>query len=958
MVFRRTVATSLARRFAVAAAMLATTALLLITAFSWWLVREQQAAAVRVLNQKEAEFHASAVSRTLHGIASRMADVAGSSILATGLVDSAGREIYLTPFLNSIKQISGLPVQILFTDFEGKEISSNGYPRFSSQQLQWFKRRLDSGTRGAAIFAEENGPELVAVEPMGYDRTQTPEGAVLYKVALADVRPSAAAQLAWSGQNVELPADRDTAHVIIPVDVPEIYEPLGLRLVEQTQPASSRDLAPQYAVIFVIAVALAGGVFVLGARLALTLTQDLRRLEAFSSTVVKEGFGSQRAEVSGSTEVAGLARSINHMLDRLHDQHALLQQESEKLHQLANTIPQLAWIADPDGWVHWYNDRWYQYSGKTKSDMEGWGWQGAVHSSDLSAVTQAWQSSLAVGTPFESTFRMRSASGGFRTFFTRAAPLRDGTGKIVQWFGTNTDVTSLEEAETALRESRERLKEGMVAARMVVWDWDLASGRVELSDNAQDVLGGTWDSITSVWPCVHPDDVEALRAACNDAIAHCTALRALVRLTRPDNRDVLWVDVRGKILCTPDGRPCSVRGVSLDVTERRRAEEELREADRRKDEFLAMLAHELRNPLAPISAAAELLRHTQPDAARIRQTSDIIARQVDHMTSLVNDLLDVSRVTRGLVTLDREPLSIEQIVSDAVEQVSPLIAGRGHELQVHMRSGSALVPGDRKRLVQVLANLLNNAAKYTPEGGRITLNAQTTDHDVTLSVTDNGIGIEPRMLPHVFDLFTQAERSSDRSQGGLGLGLALVKTLVELHGGRVTAHSDGPGTGATFAVRLPRLPDRTAPPAESEPDTHARGSRKSLRLMVVDDNHDAAESLGMLLQAAGHAVAVEHDPHRALERVRLDVPDACLIDIGLPGMDGNQLARYLRYFPPTSETILIAVTGYGREHDRATSLAAGFDHYFVKPVDSARLTALLAELGARGEDNREQRRGG
>jgi PAS domain S-box-containing protein len=944
MTIFRPLAASLTRRFALAAAALATAALLLITVSSWWLVRQQHAAAVDVLNRKEAEFHAAAASRVLHGIASRLSEVAGSSILATGLVDSTGRETYLTPYLNSIKQVSGVPVQILFTDFEGVEISSNGNAGFSGGQVEWLRRQLQAGKRNSAIFTGPDGPEVLALEPMGYNRTQTPEGALLYKIKLEEVIPVPSVRLGWGGRQAA-PGPAGT-EVVLPIDVPDIFRHLGLRLHEKVHVASPEDLAPQYATIFVIALALAGGVFVIGSRLALALTRDLRRLEVFSRTVVKGGFGVRRAEVTGSSEVAGLARSINHMLDRLYDQHSLLQHESEKLHQLANTIPQLAWMANPDGWIHWYNDRWYEYTGSAFTGMQGWGWESVVDPAELPEVARAWQASLSTGTPFEMTFRLRAADGSFNKFFARAAPLRDSSGNIVQWFGTNTDVSPLEEAERALRESRERLKEGMVAARMAVWDWDLGSGRIEFSENAGTVLGGRWQSIDSTPEAVHPDDRKPLRAACRRAIRECGEFHQVVRLLQPGRHEVLWVDIRGRTRCDAAGRPVSMQGIALDVTERKRAEEELREVDRRKDEFLAMLAHELRNPLAPISAAAELLKLLQPDAATVVKTSDIIARQVDHMTSLVNDLLDVSRVTRGLVTLGRAPLEMKDIVADAVEQVSPLIEARRHWLALRLPDQPARVTGDRKRLVQVLANLLNNAAKYTPEGGRIELRMEVAQREVELTVSDNGIGIDSKVLPRVFDLFTQAERSPDRSQGGLGLGLALVKSLVELHGGRVLADSAGAGTGATFTIRLPRADRSAADPLPRDGSAGLPRTGRPLRLMVVDDNRDAARSLAMLLRAGGHEVAIEYEPLAALARARDEAPEACLLDIGLPGMDGNELARRLRALPQTAHALLIAITGYGQDCDRAASMAAGFDHYFVKPADIGKLAAALADYGS------------
>nr|WP_314631248.1 ATP-binding protein [uncultured Noviherbaspirillum sp.] len=377
---------------------------------------------------------------------------------------------------------------------------------------------------------------------------------------------------------------------------------------------------------------------------------------------------------------------------------------------------------------------------------------------------------------------------------------------------------------------------------------------------------------------------------------------------------------------------------------RRQAEARLMDADRRKDEFLAMLAHELRNPLAPIGAAAELLQIVPADQARVQKTSQIIARQVGHMSSLIDDLLDVSRVTRGLVELDKTPLDIAYIVSDAVEQVTPLVRSRRQHLALHLAPDTTLVMGDRKRLVQVLANILNNAAKYTHEGGNIHLRTDVREQHVLITVTDDGIGMAADLVSRAFELFAQAERSSDRSSGGLGLGLALVKSLVELHGGTVRCASDGAGRGSSFTICLPRLPaeDRHNQPERRR--SGMNGSQRPLRIMVVDDNVDAASMLVMLLEAGGHEVSMEHGSRRALERARIEAPQVCLLDIGLPEMDGNKLAHALRSMPETATAVLIAVTGYGQESDRRRTLAAGFDHHLVKPVDTRKLAGILDKV--------------
>ena len=397
-----------------------------------------------------------------------------------------------------------------------------------------------------------------------------------------------------------------------------------------------------------------------------------------------------------------------------------------------------------------------------------------------------------------------------------------------------------------------------------------------------------------------------------------------------------WFEIRA--YPTPEG---GLAVLYRDIDERRQTHERLQASDRRKDEFLAMLAHELRNPLAPISAAAHLLKVGKVDEARVRKTSDIIGRQVKHLTGLVDDLLDVSRVSRGQVELEKLPLEMRGVVVDAVEQVNPLMLLRRHHLELHLAPGAARVSGDAKRLVQVIANLLANAAKYTPEAGNIQLAMQVEQAQVVLTVQDDGIGMAADLIPHVFELFVQAERSSDRSAGGLGLGLALVRSLVEMHGGKASCASAGLGQGSVFTVSLPQLAadEAAAPVVPAVRQPGAAGTQ--LLIMIVDDNVDAADMLAVFLEEMGHRVIVEHGSRVALERARTEQPDVCLLDIGLPEIDGNQLARQLRAQRETAAATLIAVTGYGQDRDRSNSLAAGFDEHMVKPLDMDRLEALL-----------------
>ncbi len=370
-------------------------------------------------------------------------------------------------------------------------------------------------------------------------------------------------------------------------------------------------------------------------------------------------------------------------------------------------------------------------------------------------------------------------------------------------------------------------------------------------------------------------------------------------------------------------------------------QDEAEARNRQQNEFLAMLAHELRNPLAPISAAAQLLKMPGVDERRVQQSSDVIARQVKHMTELVDDLLDLSRVTRGLVTLTRKSLDLKRVVASAVEQAHPAIEARKHALSLRLGGPPAFVDGDPTRLVQVLVNLLTNAAKYTPQGGEIVIELVVQANEVCLSVSDNGSGIDPALLPHVFDLFTQGERTPDRAQGGLGLGLALVKSMVALHGGRVEAHSDGVGNGSTFAIFLPLLADAVPDPVAGA-SVQPAPSAAPMEVLVVDDNLDAADSLAALLAMEGHRVRVLEDAVAALQHARAHPVQAYILDIGLPGMDGYQLVRKLKELPGTADAVFIALTGYGQAHDKVLAKAAGFDQHFVKPVDWQELARALA----------------
>jgi PAS domain S-box-containing protein len=636
---------------------------------------------------------------------------------------------------------------------------------------------------------------------------------------------------------------------------------------------------------------------------------------------------------------------------------SLPEHQVAELHRLMNEeIKEVAvFFTDPDGFITVWNRGAEEMKGFTAQDAIG------SHLSMLYTEEQKsknWpQHNLGEaekhGFYREETWRQRKDGSLFWAQISLTA-LRDHDGKLIGFSKVTLDLTDHKRLENCVKE-REDTKRILRAANAGMWTWRPETGQVEVCANFMGLLGyqgAPVDMTLAQWLGL-VDAQDRPRVAEKFARAEAggpgSPLVVEARMRRQDG-SCHWFYMHADWSREKDGEPFILSGVNVDIQALKTAGEGLRqavdkleEADARKDEFLAMLAHELRNPLAPIRSAAELLRVARLDPAQVQKTSEIIARQADHMTGLVDDLLDVSRVNRGLVTLEKKPLDIRHIVTDAVEQVNPLIEARRQRLALQLSARAATVEGDPKRLVQVVGNLLNNAAKYTPEGGQLLLKTELLAGEVVLSVIDDGIGMAPGLAARVFDLFAQAERTPDRSSGGLGLGLALVKSLVELHGGTVSCDSEGPGKGSRFTVQLPLLA-RPGLNAAPESGDAALAVDKPLRVMIVDDNVDAAQMMAMFLQASGHDVAVEYDARRALERARADSPDVFLLDIGLPDVNGNELARMIRAQPQTAHAVLIAVTGYSHERDRKTAMEAGFQHYLVKPVDPARLVGLLAGM--------------
>ena len=545
-------------------------------------------------------------------------------------------------------------------------------------------------------------------------------------------------------------------------------------------------------------------------------------------------------------------------------------------------------------------------------------------------------------------------SGGTRWVHVTYTPDLGEDGRVRGFVVLVHDVSAAKRAEEALRESEERFRAMADGTPLIIWVTDPA-GRIQFVNRAySEFFGTTLEEVQRQgWqPLIHPEDAPTYVETFFDCLRKQKEFHAQTRVQRVDG-EWRWVTSYGKPRFSPSGQFLGIAGSSPDVTERKQSEEALQkanaalaEADRRKDEFLAMLAHELRNPLAPIRYAAQMLCLSGL-TGKMKKQCDVIDRQISHMGRLLDDLLDVSRITQGKIQLKRESVDLQSVVEQAVDSLRPMIEERGQHLRYQGPGTPLPVDGDPTRLEQVIRNLLHNAHKYTAEGGCIGVSTgqevQNGQEWAVICVYDSGAGIAAELLGRVFEPFVQAEQSLARTEGGLGIGLAMVKRLVQMHGGSVEAQSEGMGRGSEFIVRLPLaqsglMEHQTEREVESEPG--------HCRVLVVDDNADAAASLGELLGLWGHDVRTAFDGPKALATAREWRPEVILLDIGLPGMDGYEVARHLREEPATADAFVVALTGYGAEDDQRRALAAGFNQHLTKPVEIAQLQMLLGESRA------------
>lgn len=537
-----------------------------------------------------------------------------------------------------------------------------------------------------------------------------------------------------------------------------------------------------------------------------------------------------------------------------------------------------------------------------------------------------------------------TAKGTPKWWEVRVLPVRDRMdGPVMRILSISRDITDERQRQLHLRESEGRLRMATDTGHVGVWDWNIDTDRITWSDMLFGMFrldpkdfGGTINDFVAL---VHPEDRARMSEAIQRSLEDDTLYDVEFRALRSDGATV-WIHTRAQVIRDTRGRPLRMVGATVDITRSKEAEQALKLADRRKDEFLATLAHELRNPLAPLRNGLEVLSTTPDDPGAVQQISDMMMRQVDHMVHLVSDLLDVSRISRGVIELRRTKMDLHEAVRRAVEASGPMLRAKDHDLMIDAAPGPLFVHADLTRLTQVFGNLLDNACKYTPPGGSIRITSTMHEGAAEVTITDSGIGLAPADIPNVFDMFSQVDRGSAHARSGLGIGLHIVKRLVEMHGGSINVRSEGLDKGSCFTIRVPM----TEPTTQAVRPAPAVSTSASLRILLADDNEDAAMMLGMVLRKAGHETLVLNSGLEALEKGEAFAPHVVILDIGMPHMDGHETCRRMRETPWGRAACTIALTGWGQNEDRARSHAAGFDHHLIKPVDRVALTAVLASV--------------
>jgi PAS domain S-box-containing protein len=612
----------------------------------------------------------------------------------------------------------------------------------------------------------------------------------------------------------------------------------------------------------------------------------------------------------------------------------------ERFARFMHSLPGLAWIKDGQGRYVYVNDAAEKAFDKPRQQIFGKS-DTELFPSEIAAVFQENdRRALVEGSGVQAIETLAHEDGVHHSLVSKfSIPGLHGQGALIG--GVAIDITDRRRAEQALARERELLQAIFDTIPAMITMYEPGTKVLRLNPEFQRVTGwSTADaSSESLMENCYPDpqyrnQVAEFMQSCRDGWMD-------IELRAKDGRCIQssWANIR-----LSDRTEV---GIGIDITDRKRAEEALREADRRKDEFLATLAHELRNPLAPVRNALEMMKQVQDDPALIANARDMMQRQVSHMARLIDDLMDINRITRGKLVLREQRVDICEIVRDAAEICRSIYGEKRHEVRIDLPPPPLYVRGDPVRLEQIVGNLLNNACKYTADGGIVSAGAQREGSDVVIRVKDNGIGIKADMLARVFEMFTQAHGSDEQSAGGLGIGLSLVRGLVELHGGSVSAHSDGEGRGCEFTVRLSALLEQPTPVRPTVPVGNSSvASGKGRRLLVVDDNKDAAKSLAMLLKFRGYQTQTANDGEAAVSSAQSFQPDIILLDIGLPKLNGYDACRAIRAQSGDKQPLIVALTGWGQEEDRRKSAEAGFDAHLVKPIDYESLVKVLEELSA------------
>jgi len=643
--------------------------------------------------------------------------------------------------------------------------------------------------------------------------------------------------------------------------------------------------------------------------------------------------------------VASIIRDVTER--KLADERLRQTEQLQKF--ILDSIPQKLVTTKPDGSVDYFNPQWMNYTGLTFEQIKDFGWKQFIHPDDVEDHVRGWLHATKTGEVYEHESRFRRADGEYRWHVSRGVPMRNESGEIVMWVGANTDIHDIKLIELALKDSEIRYRRLFETAKDGILILDTESGRItDANPFMSELLGYSHEHFLGkeLWEIGLFSD-----KAANEAAVRTLQDKGYIRYEHLPLETSRGLRVEVEVVANGYREDhhkviqCNIR----DITERSKLEKQMQEQavaledlHRRKDEFLAMLSHELRNPLAPIANAVQLLGLQKHEDKIQHQARTIIERQVGQLTRLIDDLLEVSRITTGRIHLKLERVGLNGVVERGVETTRPLMDQHHHELTVPLSSQPIWVYADPARLEQVVVNLLTNAAKYTHDGGAISIAVQREGDEAVLRVRDSGVGIAPELLPKIFDLFTQAERSLDRSQGGLGIGLCLVQRLVEMHGGRVDV-SSVLGQGSEFVVHLPIMSASATSP--TSPKRFLSGSDgAALRVLVVDDNMDSAQSLGALLEATGHDVQLAYDGPTALQATLDYRPNVVLLDIGLPGLDGYKVAERIREQTTLKNVVLVAMTGYGHATDLRRSNEAGFNHHLVKPADFMKIKEILASV--------------